>query len=79
MKNDNKVKAIVIYSGSPWEAGLVKSMLEDAGIMTFLKDEAMGSIAPFDVIPGGAGAVKVVIADKDEERAAEIISGIKFS
>ncbi len=64
---------IVVYAGTPIDAGFLKGLLEDAGIATFLKDEMMGSIAPWYVAPGGAGAVKVVIPKRDLDRAEPIV------
>ena len=55
------------------DTGFLKGLLEDVGITTFLKDEMMGSIAPWYVAPGGAGAVKVVIPKRDLDRAKPIV------
>jgi hypothetical protein len=71
MSEDNEL--IVVYAGTSIDAGFVKGLLEDAGIITFLKDEIMGSLAPWYVAPGGAGAVKVVIAKRDLDRAKSIV------
>ena len=38
---------IVVYAGTQMDAGYLKSLLEDAGITAFLKDEMMGSMAPW--------------------------------
>jgi hypothetical protein len=71
MPEDNEL--IVVYAGSSIDAGFIKGLLEDVGIITFLKDEIMGSLAPWYVAPGGTGAVKVVIAKRDLDRAKPII------
>ena len=42
-------------------------------ITTFLKDEVMGTVAPWYVGPGGAGAVKVLVSKKDVDRAKPIV------
>lgn len=70
---DDKITTAVVFSGRPVDAGFVKSLLENAGIMAFLKDENMGTIAPWHAAPGGAGAVKVVINQKDQEAAESIV------
>ncbi len=72
MDND-KLTTAIAFSGSPLDAGFVKSLLENAGIQAFLKDENMGTIAPWYASPGGAGAVKVMINSQDSERAKEIV------
>ena len=64
---------IEIYSSSPLEAQMVNSLLQDAEIDTYIKDELMGSIAPWYVAGGGAGAVKIVINSRDYEKARAII------
>lgn len=52
---------------------MVKSMLENANIQAFLKDQHIGSIAPWQVSAGGGGAVKVIVSSLDQEEAQEII------
>ena len=60
---------VVVYAGTPIEAGLVRSLLEDQGIPAFLQDEFMGTIAPWYVAPGGAGAAKVAVPERHLEEA----------
>lgn len=50
------------------EAELVRHELEINDIPAFLKDETIGTIAPWHVAPGGAGAVKVTVAQRDMKR-----------
>ena len=64
---------VVVYAGTVIDAGFLEGLLEDAGITTFLKDEIMGTIAPWYVTAGGAGAVKVVVAKRDLDRAKPIV------
>ena len=64
---------IEIYSSSPLEAQMVNSLLQDAEIDTYIKDELMGSIAPWYVAGGGAGAVKIVINSRDYDKARAIV------
>ena len=68
---------IVVYAGNPIDAGFLQSLLEAEGITTFLKDEVIGTIAPFYVAAGGVGAVKVVIPQKELGKAKPIVG--KFS
>jgi hypothetical protein len=63
---------VVVHSGNSIETGFVKSLLEEYGIRTVLQDEMMGAIAPWYIAPGG-GAVKILIARSDYERAKAII------
>ena len=66
---------VVVYAGDPFEADYVKWTLENNGIQAFLKDEILGSIAPY-YTAGGLGAVKVTVAQRDIEEANEIIQQI---
>ncbi|MDA3818659.1 MAG: DUF2007 domain-containing protein [Prolixibacteraceae bacterium] len=70
-KNDNNI--IEVFAGTSLDAAIVNSLLEDSDIKTFLKDEFMGSIAPWQVSAGGAGAVKIIINSKDYDKAKLII------
>jgi hypothetical protein len=63
---------VIAFAGNIVEAEFVKSLLEDAGIPCYLKDEFVGTIAPF-VEPAGLNAVKVVIRSEDLDKAKPII------
>ena len=73
MNSDDEITPVIVFSGSIWKAELVKSILEDAEILTFLCDENTGTLAPWYAAPGGAGSVKVVVSSLDFERAKSII------
>jgi len=62
----------VVYSGSIVQADLLKCLLEGEGIQAVLADEFIGMIAPY-VFPGCAGAVKVLVAKDDWDRARAIV------
>jgi hypothetical protein len=72
MKNTG-INPVVVFAGEAWEASLLKSLLEDNEIETFLKDEVIGTMAPWYTGAGGAEAVKVVVADTDLERARQVV------
>jgi Putative prokaryotic signal transducing protein len=61
----------VVYSGTIVQADLLKCLLEGAGIHAVLEDEYIGMIAPY-ISPGGAGAVKVLVAKSDVGQARSI-------
>jgi hypothetical protein len=72
MSKENEL--IVVYAGTLVDANFVKSLLEGDGITVFLKDELMGTIAPWHVdLGGGVAAVKVMVAERDFERARDLI------
>ena len=74
MKQNNEIEPAEVFSGTIWEAELVKSLLENAEIETFLRDENTGTLAPWYTAGGGAGSVKVVVSSLDYEIARSIVS-----
>ena len=64
---------VVVFAGNISQSSLVKHIFEVHGIHSFLKDEAMGTIAPWRIASGGVGAVKVEVAESDVGRANAII------
>lgn len=71
MADQNKL--VVVFAGNPVEANMAKNALEAARIESMIKDELMGTIAPFQTSPGGAGAAKVLVREEDAKRAKEIL------
>lgn len=73
MKTDHATEPVEIYAGDSMQAGLLKSLLENAEINAYLKDEIMGTLNAWVASPGGAGAVKVLVAGEDAERAKAVV------
>ncbi|MDP2335554.1 MAG: DUF2007-related protein [Bacteroidota bacterium] len=73
MKADKEIFPVEVFDGNDWEASMVKSLLDNAEIEAFIKDEKMGVLAPWNVSGGGAGSVKIIVADVDFEKAKEVI------
>ena len=67
---DKEKALIVVYAGSSTDANLVKNLLEKTEINTFLQDEIIGAIAPWAIAAGG---VKVMVEEKDFDKAQEIV------
>jgi len=61
---------IEIFSGTPWEAEMIRSLLEDADIESFLKNNVINSYV-YD--PIYASGVKVMISGSDYKIAKEIV------
>jgi hypothetical protein len=61
---------IEIYSGTPWEANLLQSLLKDAGIESFVKNDINSSYL-YD--PINASNVKVMILQSDLTDALAIV------
>ncbi|NEU08365.1 DUF2007 domain-containing protein [Flavihumibacter sp. R14] len=64
---------VEIFSGTSWEAEMVKSLLENEGITGYLINEA-GTVFPFDITEGGTGAVKVMVAEADSKHALSVVA-----
>lgn len=73
MKADQEIHPVEVFEGTDWQANLVKSLLDNAEIESFLKDQRMGVLAPWNVAGGGAGAVKIFVSSLDFEKAKEVV------
>lgn len=73
MKPDNEIYPVEVFDGNDWEASMVKSLLDNAEIEAFMKDEKMGVLAPWNVAGGGAGSVKIFVSNVDYEKAKEVV------
>jgi hypothetical protein len=73
MKNDKEIKPAEVFAGTAMQAGMVKSLLENAEIEAFLKDEFIGTLNPWYATPGGAGAVKIFVSNADFEKAKMVV------
>lgn len=73
MKPDNEIYPVEVFDGNDWEASMVKSLLDNAEIESFIKDEKMGVLAPWNVAGGGAGSVKIFVSNVDFEKAMEVV------
>lgn len=69
----NPKDLVVVFSSNAYEAELAKNELENHGIIAFVKDELLGTIAPWHSAPGGAGAVSITVAVEDSEKAKNIL------
>ena len=67
MEEDSIVE---VFSGNLWEAEMIKSLLKDSEIDSFLKNVVLNAYA-FE--PTHAGAVQVMILSSDLDRAREIV------
>jgi hypothetical protein len=70
---NEEIEPVEIFSGTAWQAGIVKSLLENAEIEAFLIDHILGTLNPWWTAPGGAGSVKVFVSNRDFEKAKIIV------
>ena len=70
----NKIEAVEVFAGTAVQASIVKSLLENAEIDAYLKDEFTGVLYPWHTTPGGVGAVKVFVSSLDQEKARIVVN-----
>jgi hypothetical protein len=73
MKTDKGIEPVEVFAGTAVQATLVKSLLENAEIAAYLKDEFSGTLYPWHTTPGGIGAVKVFVSSVDHEKARIVV------
>ena len=73
MKTDKEINPVEVFAGTAVQATLVKSLLENAEIDAYLKDEFSGTLYPWHTTPGGVGAVKVFVSSVDNEKARIVV------
>jgi Putative prokaryotic signal transducing protein len=56
----------------PWQARLAKNALDEAGILTTVRDETL--VATDRVSSDAVGGVKVQVLEKDADRAAAVLA-----
>lgn len=74
MKTDKENILVEIFDGTTLDAEMVKSLLENAEIKAFVKDEIMGTLCPWYTAPGGAGSVTVFVSKTDFNEAKHIVN-----
>ena len=68
MKEKDYSKSIEVFSGSPWEAEIIKGLLESNDIRCVVKDGIMGTLAPYI-----APAVSILVTEEEYAAATELI------
>ena len=79
MNPDNEIYPVEVFDGNDWEASMVKSLLDNAEIESFIKDGNMGVLEPWTVAGGGAGSVKIFVSNLDFEKAKEVVDDFENS
>ncbi|WP_289063916.1 DUF2007-related protein [uncultured Zobellia sp.] len=73
MDTKNNIKSVEIFSGTQWEATMIKNLLANEQIESYLKDEIMAGLNTFSSLPGGSIQVKVMISNIDFEKSVSVI------
>ncbi len=68
MKKSADNMLVEVFAGSPWEAELIKGLLESQGIQAVVKDAILGTLAPY-ISP----EVAVLVNQENYEAAMELI------
>ena len=67
MKEDDKSYTVEVFTGSRWEAEVIKGLLESNDIAAMISDDIMGVISPY------GSDVSVMVNEDQYETAMEII------
>ncbi|MDR0891768.1 MAG: DUF2007 domain-containing protein [Mediterranea sp.] len=67
-EEEDRSKSVEVFSGSPWEAEIIKGLLESNGIRCVIKDGILGTLSPYI-----APAVSVLVTDEEYEVARNIV------
>lgn len=78
MKDKNEIVPVEIFMGIAWEAEMVKNLLENEGIESYIKDDIIGTLAPFYTTPG-LGSVKLVVSSDDYDKASMLVAEFQES
>ncbi len=73
MRSTRKDDPVEVFEGTAWQGAMVKSLLENAEIKAFVKDEILGTLNPWWTSPGGAGPIAVFVSATDYEKARLIV------
>lgn len=77
MSNDKEIHSVEIFRGAVYQAQMVKNLLENAGIESWLLDEISGTLnLPWDNT-GGVGTVKVTVSSADYDEALSVVQEYK--
>ncbi|BEH00283.1 DUF2007-related protein [Bacteroides sedimenti] len=74
MGEKDKISLIEVFFGTPWEAELIKGLLESAGIDVALKNYGLVNFVPTQSTDFGAGGgISVLVFKDDYEIARQLI------
>ncbi len=73
MSDSEILKPVEVFSGTAWQAEVIKSMLLDNDIQAFLGDEIWGIDATGKNAPDMAGAVSVFVESEDFQDAKIVV------
>lgn len=72
MSNDKNIKPVEVFSGSEWEVGLVKSLLENAEIVVYVTGGIAGTRMPWDSLYS-KGGLRIMVSSADYVKAMVVV------
>ena len=72
MNDVNKEKLVTVFTGTVWQAELIKGLLEANDIPCAIMDETLGAIT--SSYAGFGKGVLVVVNEEEKEKALELIN-----
>ena len=72
MINDKEIKPVEVFSGSEWEVGLLKSLLENAEIEVYVNGGISGAKMPWDSLYS-KGGLRITVSSLDYEKAMIVV------
>ncbi|WP_258102103.1 putative signal transducing protein [Marinoscillum pacificum] len=73
MKSNTDIHLKEVYASDPIRASMVKDLLENEGIIAFLKDDFIGTLVPWHAAPAGYQPVKVFVSDSNQVQAMKVV------
>jgi hypothetical protein len=67
------VRWVSVYTGGAADTGVLRDLLEAAGVTVRLGDEVMGTMAPYVIAGGTTAAVKVLVREDQVNAARGIV------
>ncbi|NLJ82307.1 MAG: DUF2007 domain-containing protein [Bacteroidales bacterium] len=74
MEQKEDIEVVRIFAGSILQAEMLKNLLENEGIESYLLDELSGTYFPFLTSAGGSGPVSVAVSSLDYDKAKAIVN-----
>jgi len=69
---EKEIELIEVFSGTSWQIGMVNTLLENAGIKAFIKDDIMGTFNPWWTAGCGGDSITLCVGTDDYEKVIQI-------
>lgn len=74
---NDQTQIVEIFSGTNWEAEMIKDILLNEGIETYVNNEVLGTLMPWVSAPGELGDVQLMISSENLEKAKPIVDAFQ--